>query len=208
MATPVNAAKGSELIRSQTGRSFTRQALEKACRNGGLRGSPCVLQLNPLRVDADTLVEQYLSRVAPYQSLNESPGKRTTDPPPTVPSDPLAERPPERNKRPAQPAPAPTASRSGPTPDYNTERAWTEYERNRGLMLANLKDEGLLVYREDMEQAYSAVLANMMARAYAAAKQIKLQIPHITIEEMNRIEKIVLDVFEETSQDDFEELPE
>ena len=133
---------------------------------------------------------------------------KTTDPPPTVPSDPLAERPPERNKRPAQPAPAPTASRSGPTPDYNTERAWTEYERNRGLMLANLKDEGLLVYREDMEQAYSAVLANMMARAYAAAKQIKLQIPHITIEEMNRIEKIVLDVFEETSQDDFEELPE
>jgi hypothetical protein len=68
--------------------------------------------------------------------------------------------------------------------------------------------QNLLVYREDMEQAYSAVLANMMARAYAAAKQIKLQIPHITIEEMNRIEKIVLDVFEETSQDDFEELPE
>jgi len=68
--------------------------------------------------------------------------------------------------------------------------------------------QGLLVYREDTEQAYSAVLASMMQRAYAAAKQIKLQIPHITLEEMNRIEKIVLDVFEETSQDDFEELPE
>lgn len=129
---------------------------------------------------------------------------KVTEPPPPTPSDPLAERPPDRNKRPAQP----TTSRSGPTPDYNTERAWTEYERNRGLTLANLKEEGLLVYREDMEQAYGAVLANMMARAYAAAKQIKLQIPHITLEEMNRIEKIVLDVFEQTSDDDFDELPE
>lgn len=204
MPTPLNATKGSELIRSQTGRSFSRQALEKACRNGGLRGSSCVLQLNPLRVDADTLVEQYLSRVAPSQTVNERPGKRRETPSTGgPPSDPMADRPRSREQASGSPR-----ERSGPTPDYNEERSWTEYERNRNLRLANLKEEKVLVYREDMEQAYAAVLGNMLARAYSVSKQIKLQIPHITMEEMGTIEKIVLDVFDQTAEDTYEELPE
>jgi hypothetical protein len=68
--------------------------------------------------------------------------------------------------------------------------------------------QGKLVYLSDMRQAYNAVLNTMLTRAYAAAKQVKLQIPHITLEDMQTIEKIVLDVFEQTSSDDFDDLPE
>jgi hypothetical protein len=72
----------------------------------------------------------------------------------------------------------------------------------------NLVKEGELVYKKDMEIAYHAVLAQMLTRGHAAAKQIKLQIPHLTLEEVGIIESIVLDIFQQTSEDSFEDLPE
>ncbi len=122
-----------------------------------------------------------------------------------APEDAGEDRPPERQHR---PMPARGADERGEAPDWNVERSWTEYERNRGLMMDNLVKEGRLVYKEDMEIAYNAVLSQMLTRGHSASKQIKLQIPHLSLEEMGLIESVILDIFQQTSEDDFEELPE
>ena len=133
-----------------------------------------------------------------------APGKRRGRPR-KAPEDPGSDRPPDRQHR---PMPARGADERGEAPDWNVERSWTEYERNRGLMMDNLVKEGKLVYREDMEIAYNAVFSQMLTRGHSAAKQIKLQIPHLSLEEMGIIESVILDIFQQTSEDDFEELPE
>ena len=51
----ITAGKGAELIREQTGRSCTRQNLEKLCKQGRLQRS-CVSH-SPVRVLADLLVD-------------------------------------------------------------------------------------------------------------------------------------------------------
>ena len=122
-----------------------------------------------------------------------------------APMDPGEDRPPERQHR---PMPERGADERGEPPDWNVERSWTEYERNRGLMMDNLIKEGKLVYREDMEIAYNAVLSQMLTRGHSAAKQIKLQIPHLTLEEVGIIESIILDIFQQTAEHDYQELSE
>ena len=69
-------------------------------------------------------------------------------------------------------------------------------------------EENRLVYREDMEAAQNAVNLQILSRAEALPKQIKLDIPHLTLEEMAVIERRVLEIFESVSAHDFEELPE
>jgi len=122
-----------------------------------------------------------------------------------APADPGEDRPPERQHR---PMPERGVDERGEAPDWNVERSWTEYERNRGLMMDNLIKEGKLVYRQDMEIAYNAVLSQMLTRGHSAAKQIKLQIPHLTPEEIGIIETIILDIFQQTAEHNYEELSE
>lgn len=62
----LNSRKASELIRNQTGRSCTRQNLEKLCRAERLPTS--CKSLAPIRLDDETLVEEYLSVVDPRQA--------------------------------------------------------------------------------------------------------------------------------------------
>jgi len=100
------------------------------------------------------------------------------------------------------------SDRRGAVPDYNVERAWTEYEKNRRQKMENDITEGLLVFREDFETATAAIYAQALTLGHAAAKQIKLQIPDLTMEQMLIIEKIVLNVFEQVSVSEFEDLPE
>jgi hypothetical protein len=71
-----------------------------------------------------------------------------------------------------------------------------------------MREEGLLVYREDVEAAQNAVNMQIMSRAEALPKQIKLDIPHLTLKEMEAIEKRVMDIFEAVADHDFEELPD
>jgi len=122
---------------------------------------------------------------------------------------PAPDAPPKAPKAPkATATPRSAHAKTGPTPDYNEERAWTEYERNRDIRLKNEMLEGRLVYKEDIERAYQAIFGTMLARAYEVAKQIKLRVPSITYEEMEIIEKLVLDVFEQVSAHEFDELDE
>jgi hypothetical protein len=62
-AHAINCTKGAEMISAETGRSCSRQNLEKLCNTGALRGSPCILQPKPLRLDPDLLVSEYTARI-------------------------------------------------------------------------------------------------------------------------------------------------
>lgn len=89
----------------------------------------------------------------------------------------------ESEKRPADP--------DGDTPDFNTERAWTEYEKKLKLQVERELLEGKLVYREDVEQAQKAVALTLQDQALSLPQQIKNQIPHLTVEEQDIITKLV-----------------
>ena len=75
----INATKGSELIEAQTGRRCSRQNLDKICRIGALKGSPCILRKKPLRLDPDLLVSEYLANVRQYQIGSEQPRARVRE---------------------------------------------------------------------------------------------------------------------------------
>ena len=83
------------------------------------------------------------------------------------------------------------ADADGDTPDFNTERAWTEYEKKLKLQVERELLEGKLVYREDVEQAQKAVALTLQDQALSLPQQIKNQIPHLTVEEQDIITKLV-----------------
>ena len=83
------------------------------------------------------------------------------------------------------------ADADGDTPDFNTERAWTEYEKKLKLQVERELLEGKLVYREDVEQAQKAVALTLQEQALSLPQQIKNQIPHLTVEEQDIVTKLV-----------------
>ena len=83
------------------------------------------------------------------------------------------------------------ADADGDTPDFNTERAWTEYEKKLKLQVERELLEGKLVYRDDVEQAQKAVALTLQDQALSLPQQIKNQIPHLTVEEQDIITKLV-----------------
>ncbi len=83
------------------------------------------------------------------------------------------------------------ADADGDTPDFNTERAWTEYEKKLKLQVERELLEGKLVYREDVEQAQKAVALTLVNQIETLPQQIKNQVPHLTVEEQALIQKLV-----------------
>jgi hypothetical protein len=83
------------------------------------------------------------------------------------------------------------ADADGDTPDFNTERAWTEYEKKLKLQVERELLEGKLVYRDDVEQAQKAVALTLQDQALSLPQQIKNQIPHLTVEEQDIVTKLV-----------------
>ena len=97
----LTAGKGAELIRTETGRSCTRQNLEKLCKQGRLPRS--TVSTAPVRVLGELLVGEYLSSIDQRQTVRDRPG--------------IAEPPP----------PAAPPRRSEDPPDYNISRARSEF---------------------------------------------------------------------------------
>jgi hypothetical protein len=173
----LSAGKGAELIHAKTGRSCSRQNLEKLCDRGALKGSPCVLQSKPLRVDASLLVGEYLSKVAPYQSEAQQPTAKATAP---------------TRKRPTTTATEPPEPTE--TPDYNEERAWHEREKRLIAELERRQKAKELVYKSDVEQAQMAVALTLKNQLEALPKQVKQQLPHLSISDEEMIERLVAKV--------------
>jgi hypothetical protein len=92
------------------------------------------------------------------------------------------------------------------TPNLEEERAWKEWELKYKARRDNLVADRKLVYREDIKAAFSGVLAELLNRAHEVGLQIKLQMPQLTTEEIYVIDKVVLSMFEEVSNLDYESL--
>ena len=177
MATPINSGKGAELIEAQTGRTCTRQNLEKLCDRGALRGSVCVLQEKPLRVDAGTLVAEYLARVGPQQAEAQQPAAKR-------------DRPDRPRRQPPPPDPI-------DLPDYNESRARSEYEKANLLELQRKTQEGLLLRREDAVQAWNQAVNITRTRLLGVPSTAKQRIPHLEIEEVELLTGLIREALDE-----------
>jgi hypothetical protein len=179
----LSAEKGAELIHRETGRSCSRQNLEKLCRKGALKESPCVLSAYPLRVDAGLLVAEYLAKVAPYQIEAQQPAAKVKT---VIPS--------SAPRTPSRPPSDSDAGDPGEVPNYNEERAWHEREKRLIAELQRRREAGELVYKADVEQAQMATALTLKNQLEALPKQIKQQLPHLSISDEEMIERLVAKV--------------
>ena len=101
---------------------------------------------------------------------------RSPSPPPSRPPDPPADADPTE------------------VPNFNDERAWHEREKRLIAELDRRKKTGELVYRADVEQAQMAVALTLKNQLEALPKQIKQQLPHLTIVDEEMIERLVAKV--------------
>ncbi len=131
----------------------------------------------------------------------------------------------KQDQQPAKPRPSPKAnaktSPGAPDPidgldddpdteeaDFNKERALHEREKRLIARMERMEKAKELAYIEDMEIAYNAVLLQLTTLASSAHKRIKAMIPHLTHHELSEIERIISEIFESVSSNEFEELPE
>ena len=184
MATPLNSTKGAELIEARTNRPCTRQNLDKLCERGALKGSPCILQAKPLRVDADLLVSEYLARVAPHQVDAQQPAAKRE--PPSARSESA------RNHAAQLPVDAPED-----LPDYTVSRARTEFEKANLLELDRKTKEGLLLRREDVDQAWNQAVNLTRTKLLGVPSTVKQRIPHLELEEVELITALIREALEE-----------
>lgn len=127
---------------------------------------------------------------------------------PTAALRPAAERtqpPPTRNAMATAPAEDPA---DGQVPKFNDERARHEREKRLIAELDRRAKEGELVYRADFVTAQNAVAAQLMNRAEALPRQIKQLIPHLTVEEVEKVERLIKGMLEGVANWSYEELPE
>lgn len=187
MPNQLNSTKGAELIEAQTGRRCTRQNLDKLCDRGALRGSPCILQAKPLRVDGDLLVSEYLARVAPHQAEAQQPAAKRER------LAPVEAAPAPARRQPAQlPIDAPED-----LPDYTISRARSEYEKANLLELQRKTQEGLLLRREDVELAWGGAVNVTRTRLLGVPSTAKQRIPHLEIEEVELLTALIREALDE-----------
>lgn len=167
MARPLNSQQAATLIERETGRTCTRQNLEKLCDRGGLRGSRCILQAKPLRVDGEIVVAEYLSSVAPFQAEAEQPRAKRDRP---------AQRP---------------AGHADDLPEYTISRARSEFEKANILELQRKTQEGLLLLREDAEAAWKQAVNITKSRLRGVPSAVKQRIPHLEPEEVDLMVQLI-----------------
>lgn len=108
--------------------------------------------------------------------------------------------------KPATEPPLPPATKGVP-PRATSEAVIAAVKAKRETIALQL-EEKKLAYIEDMEMAYNAVLLQLTTKAGSLHKQIKAAIPHLTHCELEKIERMVSDIFESVASHDFNELPE
>lgn len=125
--------------------------------------------------------------------------------------EPTAAKPATEPKR--QPAGAPAERQQDVTipkgvPPRATSEAVIAAVKAKRETMALQQEEKKLAYIEDMEMAYNAVLLQLTTKAGSLHKQIKAAIPHLTHRELEKIERMVSDIFESVASHSFDELPE
>jgi hypothetical protein len=167
----LTAGKGADLIRTETGRSCTRQNLEKLCKQGRLPRS--TVSAAPVRVLAETLVSEYLSSIDRRQTVRERPGIAGPQPPAA---------PPRRGEE---------------IPDYNDSRARSEFEKANLLELDRKQKESLLIPRDQVEKAAANVATIVRTKLLAVPTRARQRIPHLTLEEVAILDELQREALEE-----------
>lgn len=82
-------------------------------------------------------------------------------------------------------------------PDYNTSRARSEFEKANLLELQRKTQEGLLLRREDVEQATGKAVNMARTKVLGVPSRAKQQIPHLTPEEVELLRDLLREALEE-----------
>lgn len=170
----LSAGKGAELIRAKTGRSCTRQNLEKLCKQGKLPRS-CVSQA-PVRVMADLLVEEYLTNIDERQSVRAKPGVRRE----------ISDSAAQTQRRP--PA-APLADDE--LPAYTVSQQRKAYEQANLLEIERRQKEGQLVERESVLGTWAQLINSAKSKLLSVQTTVRQRIPHLTAEEGEVIDVVI-----------------
>lgn len=102
-------------------------------------------------------------------------------------------RPAPIEKRPQDPEP-----RDGDTPpDYYESRARAEFEKANLLELQRKTQEGLLLRREDVEQAWAQAVNITRTRLLGVPSTAKQRIPHLEIEEVELLTMLIREALDE-----------
>lgn len=120
------------------------------------------------------------------------------------PADPDKLRPVEIRTAPRQPdrpavAPPPPDQEPEDLPDYNTSRARSEFEKANLLELQRKTQEGLLLRREDVEQATGKAVNMARTKVLGVPSRAKQQIPHLSAEEVELLRELLREALEELS---------
>ena len=82
-------------------------------------------------------------------------------------------------------------------PDYNESRARSEYEKANLLELNRKKEEGQLLRREDVEQAWASAVNITRTKMLGVPSRAKQQIPHLTPDEVELIRDLIREALDE-----------
>lgn len=170
----LNSRQAAELIQERTGRKCSRQNLEQLCQKGRLPRS-CV-SLKPIRLDAARLVGEFES-VIDERHQGSRPTRSVVD---------------------QAPASVPVRRRADvELPEYNESRARSEFERANLLELERQQKEGLLLRREDVEQAWAAAVNITRTKLLGIPSMAKQRIPHLELEEVELLTSLIREALEE-----------
>lgn len=178
----LNSGKGAELIREQTGRACSRQNLEALCRKGKLPES-CV-SLRPIRVKAETLVREYLSRVDERQDVRTRPGISQS----------VLDRAPDS-------VPA-RRTADDELPPYTESQARKAFEQANLLELERKQKEGLLLPVDQVEKVWANSITIAKTKLLAVPSRLRQRIPHLTLEEIAIAEALIRESLEELASGD------
>ena len=182
-------------------RGTSHVAVLKAIERGRLMAPAVERQGRSWEIDPELADQQWADTTHPAERGS---GHHRGQEPATV--EPAAEPQQQPASRPAR-RQQDTAMPKGVPPRATSEAVIAAVKAKRETM-ALQQEEKKLAYIEDMEMAYNAVLLQLTTKAGSLHKQIKAAIPHLTHRELEKIERMVSDIFESVASHGFEELPE
>jgi hypothetical protein len=184
-------------------RGTSHVAVLKAIERGRLMAPAVERQGRGWEINAELADQQWADTTHPAE--RGSGYHRGQDPAATA-AEPEAEAQQQPASRPAK-RQQDTAMPKGIPPRATSEAVIAAVKAQRETM-ALQQEQKKLAYIEDMEMAYNAVLLQLTTKAGSLHKQIKAAIPHLTHRELEKIERMIADVFESVAGSAFEELPE
>jgi hypothetical protein len=183
----LSAGKGSELIRTKTGRSCTRQNLEKLCKQGKLPRSTA--SVSPVRVRAALLVDEYLTNIDQRQAVRDKPGIKAEPVAPPLPV------------RATPQAPAVESLADDELPAYTVSQQRKAYEQANLLEIERRQKEGQLVERESVVSTWAQLITSAKTKLLAVPTTVRQRIPHLTAEEADVIDVVIRAALADLTED-------